>query len=302
MSEKCTVLHVYLASTSIEKKEAVYRSLQFIFKKVYDRHIILNLKEIEFGTDLKYTLLTIHDEKVITTVRSEPTSGKETVSGSKLRAYNMFQRYPHNWCVGIETGIVECYSYHNKTDVSKGTIPHEMEDNPSALEHLEKFKEEGEYQLDLNAQCNKMEHVLQINDISHTDSYNVTAVTVISPEHQSVTYLSNGVPMPFTSDKMEEYDYLYHELERDMTVDIEGQMGSSCSDRTKSMIEPLTKAFGYLLNLSTPIFIKNVQNFWTKERRDRYFKDTGKTVPDYSTFSSNTEVLLTPCEFWSLLN
>ena len=214
----------------------------------------------------------------------------------------MFKKYPHNWCVGIETGIVECYSYDNKTDVSKGTIPHEMEDNPLALKHLDKFREEGEYQMDLNAQCNKMEHVLRINDISHTDSYNVTAITIVSPEHQSITYLSNGVPMPFTSDKMEEYDYLYHELERDMNVDIECQMSSFFSDRTKSIMEPLIKAFAYLINLSELGFLYKVQNFWTEERRKRYFDDTRKIVPDYNTFSTTTEVLLTPCEYWSLLN
>lgn len=291
---------IYLASTSKIKKDAVYYSLKHVFQKLYNKSIIQNINEMN-EDNVVYVLLVIVGEKIHTNIRSEPASGKETVSGSKLRAYDMSKKYPNEWCVGVETGIIECYNYFNKTDTYKGTIPHEMIDNPSALEYLKKFKEEGSYQLDLDMQCKKEENLLGINDLSYTDSYNVTSVTIVSPLNQSITFLSNGVPMPFTSYRMEEYDYLYHELERDGLDDIEKCMSSSLSNRTMSIVDPLMKSFAYLFKLPTYNFLHQVQMFWTDERRKRYFNNTKKNVPNYATFTSALDILKTPNEYWSFL-
>ena len=140
MFPKYETFSVYLSSTSTIKKTAVYESLKNVFRSC-NKTVVTDIKDIdiEADTDIQYVLLIIKTDKIQTAVRSEPASGKETITGAKLRAYSMVKKYPGNWCIGIETGMIKMSDYYSKVDVSKGTIPHEMEDNPEALTYVNKL-------------------------------------------------------------------------------------------------------------------------------------------------------------------
>lgn len=213
----------------------------------------------------------VHITEQLSPVRTLPASSKETISGSKLRACDLYEDYNGNWCVGIETGIMKSGNYYDPTETVTTTTSDEFSTNSRAKEFMDKCNctTEKQHQMALNAECRERIMNLGISDLSSSDTYGITAVTVISPDRLSITFLSEAIPLPCYDREMELHKFLHNEMRSEGNSDLVHSMSNGMSSTNNSIEVILSHAFGKLLKFKQSSFTNVFKNYWTDDRKNR---------------------------------
>ena len=244
-----------------------------------------------------------------TPVRTTPTSMKETISGSKLRAYALYEKYRGNWCVGMQTGMMKSGNYYDPTETSQTTSNEEFVQNPSMGEFMQDFNctTEKQHQMILNHECMQKAMNLGIKDLSSSDNYTTTAVTVISPEGISITFLSEALPLPYSDREMGLHNFLHKEVTSNGQNDYVMMMSNGVLDTNTSLTIPVSCAFGKLIKIKQRAFGDDVKNFWTSKRCDRMEHQLNiayppphspSSFPNFDQMTKDEIVKNTPEKYW----
>ena len=308
-------MEVYLGSSHNDKSEVVFNGIRCAVNKFgYDaiQKPKPGLINTFFGSSRSKPnelSVDVHNIEGVPPVRSTPTSMKETISGSKLRAFSLYEKYKGNWCVGIQTGMMKSGNYYDPTETSETTAGDEFIQNPSMGEFMQDFNctTEKQHQMILSHKCRQKAMNLGITDLSSSDNYSTTSVTVISPEGVSITFLSEALPLPFKDRQMELHKFLHEEIVSNGYDDYTSMMSNGIIDENTSLTIPISCAFSKLIQIKQKAFGAKVKAFWTPERSDRMEQQLKlsyppphflSSFPDFDNMTKEEIVKNTPGKYW----
>ena len=308
-------MEVYLASSHNDKSEIVFSGISCALNKFGFTTVPKpkpGLMDTFFGSSQpnpREIAVGIYNVEMTSPVRTTPASMKETISGSKLRAYSLYEKYKGNWCIGIETGMMKSGHYYDPTETTETTAYGEFTQNPHIGEYMQDHNcsTEKQYQMILNNDCRQKAMNLGIKDLSSSDNYISSAVTVISPEGVSITFLSEASPLSYEDRQMELHKCLHREIASNGCDDYTFMMSNGVLDTNTSLTIPISCAFGKLIKIKQKVFGSEVKKFWTHERSERMEQHVQNayppphspyTFPQFQTMSTEEIVKNTPGRYW----